>query len=164
MTAYTLHPSPIGTLLVAGEGRRLEVLAMQDGDHPFGVDPDWTHDPAALAPITEQLDEYFAGERTEFDVELDAAGSEFQHRVWDALCAIPYGETTSYGAIARELELGAHGARAVGMANGSNPIAVVVPCHRVIGADGSLTGYGGGLPRKRLLLDLEAKVAGRTLV
>ncbi len=164
MTYYALHPSPIGELLLAGEGRRLEVLSMQDGNRPFEIDPTWVHDPEALAPAIEQLDEYFAGERTEFDLELDARGSEFQHRVWNALTEIPYGETTSYGAISKQLELGAHGARAVGLANGSNPIAVVVPCHRVIGADGSLVGYGGGLPNKRLLLDLESRVAGLTLI
>ena len=164
MTSYALHPSPIGELLIAGEGRRLEVLSMLEGNRPLPVDPEWVHDPEAVAPILAQLDEYFAGERTEFDLELDARGSEFQHRVWDALTEIPYGETTSYGAISKRLELGAHGARAVGVANGSNPIAVVVPCHRVIGADGSLVGYGGGLPNKRVLLDLESRVAGLTLI
>ena len=108
-----------------------------------------------FADARAQLREYFAAERTEFDLPLAPAGSEFQMQVWRALTEIPYGETASYGEIARRI--GAPGeARAVGSANGRNPIAVVVPCHRVIGADGSLTGYGGGLERNRFLLELEA--------
>ena len=103
----------------------------------------------------EQLEQYFAGERREFDLNLELAGPAFHQHVWEALTTIPYGETRSYGEIAAQVgDPGA--ARAVGFANGRNPIAIVVPCHRVIGADGSLTGYGGGLPRKRHLLDLEA--------
>ncbi len=102
-----------------------------------------------------QLDEYFAGARTAFDLPLRASGTEFQLRVWGALREIPYGETSTYGQLATRI--GHDGAaRAVGVANGQNPIAVIVPCHRVIGADGTLTGFGGGLERKRLLLDLEA--------
>jgi methylated-DNA-[protein]-cysteine S-methyltransferase len=109
-----------------------------------------------------QLDEYFAGKRTQFDLPLHPIGTPFQIEVWEALKAIPYGEVRSYGDIAEQI--GRPGAsRAVGLANGRNPISVIVPCHRVIGASGSLTGYGGGLERKRLLLDLEADVAGRTL-
>ncbi len=103
----------------------------------------------------QQLKEYFAAERQAFELPLAARGSGFQHRVWAELEKIPYGETVSYGQIAGRLGLPPGGSRAVGLANGSNPISIVVPCHRVIGADGSLTGYGGGLDRKRYLLDLE---------
>ena len=102
----------------------------------------------------EQLEAYFAGERREFDLELEPVGTNFQRRVWEALLTIPYGETRSYGQIAEQI--GSPGAsRAVGLANGHNPIGIIVPCHRVIGANGSLTGYGGGLDRKRALLELE---------
>jgi len=111
---------------------------------------------------TRQLDAYFTGSRHQFTLSLDLRGTDFQRRVWQLLCQIPYGETRSYGEIARSL--GRPGAsRAVGRANGTNPVAIVVPCHRVIGADGSLTGYGGGLARKQALLDLEARVlAGKS--
>jgi methylated-DNA-[protein]-cysteine S-methyltransferase len=115
----------------------------------------WVRDDALLEPARRQLSEYFAGERTEFDLPLRPAGAAFQLEVWEALLKIPYGETASYGEIAREI---GHPTafRAVGAANGQNPIAIIVPCHRVIGSNGSLTGYGGGLPTKRALLDLEA--------
>jgi methylated-DNA-[protein]-cysteine S-methyltransferase len=112
-------------------------------------------DDAAFDDAVEQLDAYFAGELTEFDLELDLDGTAFNRQVWTALRDIPYGETRSYGDIARVI--GSPGAsRAVGAANGRNPIAIVIPCHRVIGASGALTGYGGGLDRKRQLLELEA--------
>jgi methylated-DNA-[protein]-cysteine S-methyltransferase len=121
-------------------------------------DPDrsaWRPAPAgAFTDVVEQLDAYFAGELTEFDVELDMPGTDFQQRVWSALRAIPYGETRTYGEIAAQI--GAPGAsRAVGLANGRNPISIIVPCHRVVGSTGGLTGYGGGLHRKRILLALE---------
>ena len=154
MTAYDTIDSPIGELLLTAEGGALTRLYMS----PFGVDPAWEHDPAALAEPARQLREYFAGERTEFELALDAAGTDFQRRVWERLVAIPYGETTTYGELA--LELGdPRKVRAVGMANGRNPISIIVPCHRVIGADGTLVGYGGGLERKRILLAHEAEVA-----
>jgi methylated-DNA-[protein]-cysteine S-methyltransferase len=114
--------------------------------------------------VVSQLEDYFCGNRTGFDVALDVGGTEFRRLVWKALCAIPYGETRTYGQIARAIGQ-PRAARAVGLANNRNPVAIIVPCHRVIGADGSLTGYGGGLPRKRKLLDLEARFAtpvGRT--
>jgi methylated-DNA-[protein]-cysteine S-methyltransferase len=130
---------------------------------PAGPRPEWVEDAAPFAEVTRQLDGYFAGDRTEFDLPLHPTGTPFQLEVWEALTAIPYGEVRSYGQVAEQL--GRPGAsRAVGLANGRNPIAVIVPCHRVIGASGSLTGYGGGLHRKRLLLDLEAGVAGLTLM
>ena len=121
---------------------------MQEGRRPVAIDPRWERRDDAFADVRAQLDEYFDGSRREFDVSLELHGNPFERRVWDALCEIPYGETVSYGEIAREI--GApNAARAVGLANGRNPVAVIVPCHRVIGADGSLTGYGGGLERKR---------------
>ena len=123
------------------------------------VDPNAEHDEKAIAPVRKQIDQYCAGKRRDFDLDLAAEGTPFQHEVWDALTEIPFGTTTSYGALAKRI---GHpgGARAIGLANGSNPIGLVVPCHRVIGADGSLTGYGGGLPLKRALLKHEADVAG----
>lgn len=153
-TFYRTIDSPVGPLTLAGTGSRLMHLRMAEQSHepdrrgwqPAGKD--------AFAAVVEQLGGYFAGELTEFDVELDLAGTDFQRRVWSALRTIPYGETRSYGEIAEQI--GSPGAaRAVGMANGRNPVAIIVPCHRVIGASGSMTGYGGGLERKRLLLDLE---------
>ena len=119
------------------------------------VDRTAVHDEGAIAHVRRQVEEYGAGERVEFDVELAASGTEFQRTVWNALLAIPYGETRSYGEIARAIGQ-PQAARGVGAANGANPIGLIVPCHRVIGADGSLTGYGGGLPLKRALLAHEA--------
>jgi len=151
---YTTFASPIGELLLLGDGRRLSGLYMVEGRRPMSIRPGWVLATGPFADVRGQLDEYFAGERTTFDVPLALEGTQCQLRVWSALQAIPYGETTSYGEIARRVgEPSA--ARAVGLANGSNPIAVIVPCHRVIGASGKLTGYGGGLERKRTLLDLE---------
>jgi methylated-DNA-[protein]-cysteine S-methyltransferase len=154
---YTLIDSPIGELLLVGDEHGLERLQMQGGRRPKPIQPAWHRDDAALAPVAEQLEEYFAGSRTEFDVPLTMQGDPFQTRVWAELQRIPYGETTSYGQVAKRIGA-SDAARAVGLANGQNPIAVIVPCHRVIGADGSLTGYGGGLERKRLLLELESGV------
>ena len=156
---YTTADSPIGELLLVGDGERLHGLYMQEGRRPARISAQWSESSAPFAEVRAQLGEYFAGERASFEVPLNMHGSEFERRVWSALCEIPYGETTSYGEIARRVECpGA--ARAVGVANGRNPIAVIVPCHRVIGADGSLTGYGGGLERKRLLLELEQGQGG----
>ena len=155
---YTFIDSPLGPLLATADSSgRLTRLHMQNGRHPHPVDPTWPHDDEPFAELRAQLEEYFAGARHTFELALAPAGGEFELRVWTALCEIPYGATASYGEIAERI--GAPGAaRAVGLANGRNPIAVIIPCHRVIGADGSLTGYGGGLERKRLLLDLEAGV------
>ncbi len=157
-TIYWTVDSPIGELLLAGDGERLQKLHMQSGRRPTRVGTNWVLDSEPFADLCAQLDEYFAGERRDFDVDLDPRGTEFELRVWRALRQIPYGETESYGKLAERIGRPGH-ARAVGAANGRNPIAVVVPCHRVIGADGSLTGYAGGLDRKRLLLDLEAPLA-----
>jgi methylated-DNA-[protein]-cysteine S-methyltransferase len=124
------------------------------------VDPEAERSSKPLAEIRRQVTEYAKGKRQVFDLELEAEGPDFNQRVWKALRDIPFGTTTSYGAIAKTIGF-PKAARAVGAANGANPIALVVPCHRVIGSDGSLTGYGGGLPLKRRLLEHEARVAGR---
>ena len=152
---YTTLESPIGELLLLGDGEDLHGLYMQEGRRPVSVSSSWERSDPAFADVGEQLEQYFAGERTSFDVGLSMRGAEFERRVWRALREIPYGETVSYGEIARRVG-SPQAARAVGLANGRNPIAVIVPCHRVIGADGGLTGYGGGLERKRLLLELES--------
>ena len=157
-TIYTTVDSPIGELLLAGDGAGLQRLDMRGGRRPIPIAAEWVRRDDAFVAARAQLDRYFAGELREFDVPLSMAGNPFELRVWAALLEIPYGETVSYGEIARQIgEPSA--ARAVGLANGRNPIALIVPCHRVIGADGSLTGYGGGLERKRFLLDLESGVA-----
>ncbi|HEX9834308.1 MAG TPA: methylated-DNA--[protein]-cysteine S-methyltransferase [Mycobacterium sp.] len=145
--------SPVGLLTLAGKAGRLRHLRMVDQTYEPSREG-WESDGTAFPDAVEQLDAYFAGERTDFDLNLDMVGTEFQRRVWAALLTIPYGETRSYGEIAKQI--GSPGAfRAVGLANGHNPIGIIVPCHRVIGSNGSLTGYGGGLDRKRALLDLE---------
>jgi methylated-DNA-[protein]-cysteine S-methyltransferase len=156
MTAslYTTVDSPIGELLLTGDGHALHGLYMQAG-RPKKIRPEWERSDESFAAVAQQLAGYFAGERREFDVPLVLNGPPFQRQAWHALREIPYGETVSYGEQARRIGQ-PDAARAVGAANGQNPIAVIVPCHRVIGADGSLTGFGGGLQRKRLLLDLEA--------
>jgi methylated-DNA-[protein]-cysteine S-methyltransferase len=143
--------SPIGELLLVSDGRALTRLEMG----PRALPRDGTRDAEALSDAEQQLESYFAGERTEFDLPLAPRGSAFQLGVWQALLRIPYGETASYGEIAAAVGR-PDAVRAVGSTTGRNPIAVIVPCHRVIGADGTLVGYGGGLPRKRQLLELEA--------
>jgi methylated-DNA-[protein]-cysteine S-methyltransferase len=151
-TAYTIHPSPLGDLLLTmGDGGLTGVYMHAHDPRPL---PGCARDEAPFAAATAQLDEYFAGERTTFDLRLAPSGTPFELRVWDELKRIPYGQTTTYGELARLL--GRPGAaRAVGRANGRNPISIVVPCHRVIGASGALTGYAGGLERKQALLALE---------
>ena len=151
---YANVPSPIGELRLAGDGEALTGLHMPPHRHDPGVAAGWRRMDTAFAAAREQLAAYFAGERVAFDLPLDPVGTAWQRRVWAALMDIPYGETRGYGELAAAL--GAPGAaRAVGHANGRNPISIVVPCHRVVGADGRLTGYGGGLERKRALLALE---------
>jgi methylated-DNA-[protein]-cysteine S-methyltransferase len=145
--------SPVGLLTLAGNGGRLMHLRMVDQTYEPSHHG-WEADDYAFPDAVEQLEAYFAGDRTDFDLELSLVGTQFQRRVWAALQTIPYGETRSYGEIAHQI--GSPGAfRAVGLANGHNPIGIIVPCHRVIGSNGSLTGYGGGLDRKRALLELE---------
>jgi methylated-DNA-[protein]-cysteine S-methyltransferase len=150
---YDVVDSPIRDLLLIGDGASLHGVWMLD--EPFHERAGWTRDPEALAPVAEQLAQYFDGERTTFDIPIAFdGGTPFQQAVWRALTEIPYGETISYGELARRIGRPDR-ARAVGSANGRNPIPVIVPCHRVIGADGSLVGFGGGLERKRILLELE---------
>jgi methylated-DNA-[protein]-cysteine S-methyltransferase len=148
--------SPIGRLLLAGDGVSLIRVSFQSGPRPLQAPRTWRADAAPFLAAIEQLGEYFAGRRQRFELPLAPRGTEFQRRVWLALREIPYGETVSYGELARRI--GNPGAsRAVGLANGANPLPILVPCHRVIGADGSLTGFGGGLPIKRKLLALEVR-------
>ncbi|MFV9635497.1 methylated-DNA--[protein]-cysteine S-methyltransferase [Mycobacterium neumannii] len=150
---FRVVDSPVGPLTLAGKDTRLRHLRMVDQTYEPSREG-WVPDDGAFPEAVAQLEAYFAGELTEFNLELDMVGTVFQRKVWAALLTIPYGETRSYGEIARQI--GAAGAfRAVGLANGHNPIGIIVPCHRVIGANGSLTGYGGGLDRKRALLDME---------
>ena len=144
--------SPVGPLLLAGAAAGLTRIHFQRGANPLRPPPEWRHDAAPFAAVIAQLREYFGGARREFSVPLAPHGTAFQLAVWRALRAIPYGATLSYGELARRL---GSAARAVGAANGSNPLPIIVPCHRVIGADGSLTGFGGGLDIKRALLELE---------
>ena len=145
--------SPVGLLTLAGRDGRLMHLRMVDQTYEPSRDG-WSSDDAAFPIAVEQLESYFAGELFDFDLELDLVGTSFQRAVWQALLTIPYGETRSYGEIAAQIG-SPTASRAVGLANGHNPIGIIVPCHRVIGANGSLTGYGGGLNRKRALLALE---------
>lgn len=160
---YSYLETPLGDVLATRDERGITGLDLPRSRYPRRVRDDWERDDAAFDDIRTQLGEYFAGERQEFDLPLNLGGSPFQTLVWNALIDIPYGETTSYGKVA--VAIGhPDGPRAVGLANGQNPVPIIVPCHRVIGANGALTGYGGGLDAKRWLLDHEAKHAGLTLV
>lgn len=153
-TVYRTIDTPVGVVTIAGDGTVIAHVRMTDQRHPpIGLDG-WRHEPDAFHEAGEQLGAYFDGVLTRFDLPLRLEGTGFQREVWGALCDIPYGTTASYAEIARRI--GRPGAaRAVGWANGHNPVSIIVPCHRVIGADGSLTGYGGGLQRKERLLQLE---------
>ena len=153
-TAYTHLESPIGPLLLASSERGLCAIHFAMRGKPAKPARGWREDPAPLRAAARQLERYFAGALREFDLPLAPAGTPFQLEVWEALRRIPYGKTISYGELARRLGRPA-ASRAVGAANGSNPLPIVVPCHRVIGADGSLTGFGGGIAIKRALLELE---------
>jgi methylated-DNA-[protein]-cysteine S-methyltransferase len=153
-TRYRITESPVGFLTIAGDGEAVTALRMEDQAHPPAGTEAWVRDDRAYPDVVEQLDEYFAGARTEFDVTLRLEGTEFQRRVWAGLLEIPYGETSSYGELATRIGQ-PRASRAVGLANGRNPVGIIVPCHRVVGSTGALTGYGGGLHRKRALLDLE---------
>ncbi|WGX98651.1 methylated-DNA--[protein]-cysteine S-methyltransferase [Nocardioides sp. L-11A] len=157
---WTVIESPIGPLRIVEQGgaiTAIEFSPFRDGTgRPLG---DRVDDAAVLVAAADQLAEYFAGDRTEFDLPLAPVGSQWQRSVWAQLLAIEYGETASYGQIALRLGKTNAASRAVGLANGANPIPIVIPCHRVIGANGTLTGYAGGLDRKQLLLDLERQDA-----
>jgi len=151
---YTYCDSPIGPILVAGDGEAVARISFTTGHLVLHPEPGWVRDGAPLGTATEQLEQYFAGERRRFDLRLSMQGTAFQKRAWEVLLTIPYGEAWSYGQVAEAL--GNPGAaRAVGRANATNPLPLVVPCHRVIGADGTLTGFGGGLSAKQWLLRFE---------
>lgn len=155
---YTTLPSPIGELLLTATSHGLSGVWITGEKHCPDISPAWQENPAGFAAAARQLQEYFAGTRREFDLPRDASGTAFQQQAWDALRRIPYGTTRSYqqqaAAIGRPAAV-----RAIGTANGKNPLSIIVPCHRVIGANGGLTGYGGGLPAKQWLLQHESRVA-----
>ncbi|MDX6690714.1 MAG: methylated-DNA-[protein]-cysteine S-methyltransferase [Solirubrobacteraceae bacterium] len=153
---WTIYESPFGPLTLQRGSHGLTALNFPGRGGPLEDD---RRSPADFADVVAQMDEYFGGERRTFDLPLDLHGTEFQRAVWAKLLAIPYGETTTYGVLARALGRPDR-ARAIGAAVGRTPVAIIVPCHRVIGSDGSLTGYGGGLQRKATLLDLEARGVG----
>jgi methylated-DNA-[protein]-cysteine S-methyltransferase len=147
--------SPLGTLLLIGDGARLRHLELPSSKRPLAIDPTWRRSSGAYPEVAEQLDRYFAGSLREFSLALDLVGTPFQRRVWELLASIPFGATWTYGELARRVG-NPTASRAVGAANGRNPIPIILPCHRVIGSDGSLVGFGGGLDAKRRLLELEA--------
>lgn len=156
-----IDDTPIGRLLIAGTKDRVKYLAFDDGStmkrEQLAVE-EWEESSQPFREAIRQIKAYFAGNLQEFDVALDADGTDFQKKVWAELCSVPYGETVSYGEIARAIGQPT-ASRAVGMANGRNPISIIVPCHRIIGSNGKLVGYGGGLRRKTTLLRLEGAVA-----
>jgi methylated-DNA-[protein]-cysteine S-methyltransferase len=164
---YTDMASPVGTLRLIADDQGLREIWFEREVRPQTVQPNWVHasnsrPPAPIAAARKQLQEYFAGERQQFELSLHPVGTPFQLSVWQQLRLIPYGTTTSYGELARRVGNPA-ASRAVGAANGRNPLPIVVPCHRVIGSNGSLTGFSGGLPIKQKLLALEQRTAGRDL-
>jgi methylated-DNA-[protein]-cysteine S-methyltransferase len=153
--SYTHLSSPIGPLLLVSDSSGLRQIIFAHNGEP-SPKPDWHKDSSPFAEPVRQLRAYFAGELEDFDLPLAPEGTPFQQKVWSELCKIPYGETISYGGLARRMG-NPNASRAVGLANGSNPIPIVIPCHRVIGSNGKLTGYGGGLPIKEKLLALERR-------
>jgi methylated-DNA-[protein]-cysteine S-methyltransferase len=159
MTYYTMMESPLGALLLTADqdGRLTAVLAPDTKGQVSRPDPAWTEDPDRFVTAAEQLTAYFAGDLKEFDLPLAPVGTEFRQRVWDALDGIPYGSTVTYGQLAAAAGQSPNAVRAVAGAIGANPLLIVRPCHRVVGANGSLTGFAAGLDAKRLLLRLEAK-------
>ncbi|MCM2255742.1 MAG: methylated-DNA--[protein]-cysteine S-methyltransferase [Vicinamibacteria bacterium] len=151
---YTYVDTPVGDLLVAGDEGALRLVSFPTGKMRRRPESEWVEDARPFKAARQQLREYFAGARQRFDLPLEPVGTPFQRHVWAELRRIPYGRTRTYAELAARIGR-PRAMRAVGTANGANPLPIVVPCHRVIGADGSLTGFGGGLPAKRLLLDLE---------
>lgn len=151
---YQFYSSPVGKLLILTDETAVKEIRFEGKYEPHEVGVDWTQGGSLCEAVIEQLEAYFAGELKEFNVTLEPEGTPFQQQVWQALTKIPYGTTTSYGELARGINRPA-ASRAVGAANGSNPIPIIIPCHRVIGSNGTLTGYGGGLEIKRRLLELE---------
>ena len=159
-TYFDVLASPVGDLVLMSDGQALTGLMMTNQRHTNGVQPGWVREPGPFGAAKTQLGEYFASERTEFELDLAPAGTPFQVEVWQALRDIPYGTTINYGELAKRIG-NVNASRAVGAANGRNPIGIIVPCHRVIGANGSLVGYGGGLERKKALLALERDTLAR---
>lgn len=159
---YCYFDTPIGELLLAGEEGALTMIGFPKGSMRRDPESDWIFNEQPFEEVRRQLSEYFAGERKDFDLPLALSGTEFQVSVLEALQDIPYGETTSYGVIAKRIGR-PKAVRAVGAANGRNPIPIIVPCHRVIGSSGDLTGFGGGLDTKEALLRLEAENSGGLL-
>ncbi|MEM9416294.1 MAG: methylated-DNA--[protein]-cysteine S-methyltransferase [Planctomycetota bacterium] len=155
---YCYHDSPVGQLLLFAERAALCGVYFPNSRHPATIGPDWREDAEPFGEVICQLDAYFAGDRQAFDLPLAPKGTDFQQRVWQQLRQIPYGTTISYGELAKRTG-DPNASRAVGNANGKNPISIIVPCHRVIGAGGQLTGFGGGLDTKRKLLELEQQTA-----
>lgn len=156
---YCYLESPLGDLLLAGDEDALSLVGFPQGKMRHDPGPDWIYNEKPFATVRRQLQEYFAGKRTDFDLPLNVTGTEFQVQVLEELQRIPYGETTSYGDIAKRIGR-PKAVRAVGAANGRNPIPIIIPCHRVIGSGGALTGFGGGLDTKEALLRLEAENSG----
>lgn len=156
--AYSSMDTPIGCLLLAGTADALHYLSFPSGHKAFGPKIQWRRDEAPFGDVKRQLAAYFAGERRAFDFPLALTGTEFQKRVWDTLLMIPFGETRSYGWLAQRIGRPT-ASRAVGAANGANPIPIIIPCHRVIGSNGALTGFGGGIETKRFLLQHEGAPA-----
>ncbi|MBU6510579.1 MAG: methylated-DNA--[protein]-cysteine S-methyltransferase [Gammaproteobacteria bacterium] len=152
---YCYLQTPVGKLLLAGDAQGLRHVDFQDGPHPAKPQADWQKDEKPFREVIKQLKEYFAGQRRSFDLPLAPEGTDFQLKVWRALRGIPFGATWSYGQLAKRIGK-PKASRAVGAANGQNPLPIIVPCHRVIGANGSLTGFGGGLKIKQQLLELES--------
>jgi methylated-DNA-[protein]-cysteine S-methyltransferase len=153
---YSRFVSPVGLLLLAGSKAGLQLVSFGTGKRARNIDPEWRLDNSAFVEVVRQLQSYFAGARKHFDLSLSLEGTDFQKTVWTALRQIPYGETISYKELAQMIGR-PRAVRAVGAANGANPIPIIIPCHRVIGNDGSLTGFGGGLPLKKRLLELESR-------
>ena len=153
-TFYSYCPSPVGDLLLAGDGCNLQIIGFPEGKARTRHEDEWVRDDAKFIEVKKQLAAYFAGELKTFDLALAPQGTEFQQSVWQALRSIPYGQTCSYGEIAQQIGK-PKASRAVGAANGQNPIPIIIPCHRVIGSTGKLTGFGGGLAAKETLLSLE---------
>ena len=157
-TLFTIIASPVGPLTLVGEGDDITGLYFETGSSVAAPRPGWLRDDRRLRAAATQLAEYFAGKRTRFELALAPRGTAFQKSVWAALVNIPFGQTATYGDIARAIGKPT-ASRAVGGANHRNPLSIIIPCHRVIGTDGGMTGYGGELYRKRLLLELESRVA-----
>lgn len=163
LVRYSIVESPLGRILIAGSGHGIRTVSFLDGTAPVHISSDWMLSPESFRNAEEQLTAYFRGALREFDVELDLEGTEFQIEVWNELRRVPYGRTSSYTEIAAAIGR-PKAVRAVGAANGANPVPVFIPCHRILGSDGRLTGYRGGIDIKRRLIELEQRAAERSRV